>query len=230
VKAHILQHVEFEGIGSMAGWLRRAEAEVRYTRFFANDPLPPIKGLGLVIVMGGPMSVNDEASLPWLAREKQFLREVVAREIPLLGVCLGAQCIASALGAEVRRCEHKEIGWFPVVSTDVATGGFRLPEPTRVFHWHGEACELPPGAVHLARSVGCENQAFRIGRRVLGLQFRLGMTPGTAAALVEHCRHDLVPGRFIQTAEAILGEPYESYAAINPLMDTALDWLTVGSD
>ena len=103
MNVHVLQHVAFEGLGSMAQWLDTAGLQTSYTRFFADDPLPALDRVDMLITLGGPMSVNDEATLPWLAAEKQFVRDVVARDIPVLGVCLGAQLIASALGARVFR-------------------------------------------------------------------------------------------------------------------------------
>ena len=154
MKARVLQHVPFEDIGSMRGWLAARDASINYTRFFdAGAVLPGLKDVDLIIAMGGPMSVNDESRLPWLRAEKQFLRDAVARGVPVIGVCLGAQLIASALGARVRPNRCREIGWFDIEA--VAGGGgdqFAFPDRVKVFHWHGETFDLPPGAIHLARS------------------------------------------------------------------------------
>ena len=171
MKVHVLQHVPFEGLGSMAAWLSDRGAEVQYTRFFASPDLPDPGNLDLVIAMGGPMSVNDEREYPWLAAEKAFIRETVRRGTAVLGVCLGAQLIAGALGAKVFPNAEKEIGWFPVEAVAADGDVFRLPRKATVFHWHGETFDLPRGAVRIARSAGCENQAFQIGKNVIGLQF-----------------------------------------------------------
>ncbi|MCG6986123.1 MAG: gamma-glutamyl-gamma-aminobutyrate hydrolase family protein [Thiocapsa sp.] len=230
MKVQVLQHVPFEDIGSMRPWLAARGATLGYTRFYADPDLPAPDGIDLVIAMGGPMSVNDEAELPWLRAEKAFLRELVARRVPMLGVCLGAQMIASALGARVYPNAEKEIGWFPVWSVPGGTGAsadcFRFPCESRVFHWHGETFDLPPEAVRLASSAACANQAFQIGRHVIGLQFHLEATPESAAALIDHCRDELVAAPWIQTEAAIRAAGADVYTESNALMDGVLDYLT----
>ncbi len=112
---HILQHVSFEDIGSMAPWLAARGAALHYTRF--HEPaadLPNIHGIDLIIAMGGPMSVNDEQQFPWLKEEKRFIRAAVQQGVPFIGICLGAQILASAFGARVYPNREREIGWFPI--------------------------------------------------------------------------------------------------------------------
>jgi GMP synthase-like glutamine amidotransferase len=197
--AHCFQHVPFEGLGSIGPWLYTNGYTVTTTRFFAGEPLPRLDDVDLLIVMGGPMSVNDERDLSWLVDEKRFVREAVGAGKPVLGICLGAQLIASAMGARVYPNRVKEIGWLSVfgVPSD-SPSVFRFPPVADVFHWHGETFDLPPGAVRLARSEHCENQAFQLGRRTLGLQFHLETTRDSACALVEHCRSELVPSATVQ--------------------------------
>lgn len=227
LRAHCLQHVPFEGPGSIGPWLHAAGYELTTTRFFESAALPDPGGLDLVVAMGGPMSVNDEAELPWLIAEKRFVREAIAAGKPVLGVCLGAQLIASALGARVYRNPIKEIGWFPVqaVVTE-AEGAFHFPASAVVFHWHGETFDLPRGAVRLAQSAACENQAFQLGRSVVGLQFHLETTPASARELVENCRAELQPSRFVQSEAEMLAAPEAAYASINALMARLLAYLT----
>ncbi len=175
------------------------------------------------------MSVNDESTLPWLLSEKRFVRSAVERGIPVLGVCLGAQLVASALGARVYRNPQKEIGWFPIEATLNTTNTFRFPEKCIVFHWHGETFDLPSGAVRLAKSVTCENQAFQIAQHVIGLQFHLETTPESARALLDNCSDELVPGPYVQTESELREVPSAAYVEINSLMSKVLAYLTRNS-
>jgi GMP synthase-like glutamine amidotransferase len=226
MNAHFLQHVPFEGLGSVESWLDRRGAVLTSTRFFLNENLPSIRGLDLVIAGPGPMSVNDEGTLPWLKAEKAFLREAMARGIPVLGICLGAQLIASSLGARVYPNRLKEIGWFPIQAEKVPDHCFRFPAECNVFHWHGETFDLPKDAVRLVRSPACDNQGFQIGRNVIGLQFHLETTPQSAATLIEHSRHEMMPGPYVQPEADIRAVPAETYAAVNSLMNDLLNYLT----
>ena len=229
MRAHYLQHVPFEGLGSIGPWLQGAGARVTGTRFYEDAALPPLAEVDLLVVMGGPMSVNDETALPWLVAEKRYVRQVIECGTPVLGVCLGAQLIASALGARVYPNRVKEIGWLPVAAPPVAGDGvFPLPSAIEVFHWHGETFDLPQGAVRLASSEGCANQAFQLGDRVVGLQFHLETTPASAQAIVENCRDELIPGPYVQSEETLLGVGPERYEAINAVMERLLEFLTRG--
>jgi GMP synthase-like glutamine amidotransferase len=225
MKVHVLQHVPFEGLGSIGTWLRERGAQIDRTRFWIDARLPPLEDLDLLVALGGPMSVNDEAEFPWLRAEKQLLREAIAGNLAVLGVCLGAQLIASALGARVYRNPAKEIGWFPIRGVAAGSGGIRFPPECTVFHWHGETFDLPGGAVRLAESAACDNQAFQVGHHVVGLQFHLETTPDTARSLVEHCRDELTAGPFVQTERQILDVPGSRFLEINGLMGSVLDWL-----
>ena len=208
MRAHCLQHVPFEGLGCIEPWLVAARYEITFTRLFERAELPEPGTVDFLVVLGGPMSVNDEAEFSWLAPEKRFIRRAIEAGTPVLGICLGAQLIASALGARVWRNHEKEIGWFPVEATlPVDPALFRFPPLIEVFHWHGETFDLPPGAVRLARSAGCENQAFQLGRSALALQFHLETTPAAARAMVEHGRAELQPTRYVQSAAEILAAP-----------------------
>lgn len=226
IKAHVLQHVPFEGLGSIEGWLQASGAAIGYTRFFEDDPLPSLDTTDLIIVMGGPMSANDEGNLPWLRAEKQFIRDAIARDISVLGVCLGAQLIASAMGARVYRNHTKEIGWFSVRAVSAVGKCFRFPQQSMAFHWHGETFDLPQGTVHLARSIACEHQAFQLKNNVIGLQFHLETTRESMLALIENCRDELNPGPYIQNEEVLQATPDSSYQAISTLMSDVLRYLT----
>jgi GMP synthase-like glutamine amidotransferase len=227
MRVHYLQHEPFEGLGSMEAWFRGRGAEVGATHLYRGDALPDPAAFDWLVIMGGGMSVNDEAALPWLVAEKELVRRTIAQGRRVLGVCLGAQLIASALGAKVYRNRVKEIGWWPL--TRAAGGathplGAVLPDGAEVFHWHGETFDLPEGAVRLAGSEACANQAIAVGARVLGLQFHLETTEESARELIAGSAGDLAPGPFVQTAEAMLARP-ERFAALNRQMSQVLEAL-----
>lgn len=224
--AHYFQHVHFEGLGSIGPWLEAAGYEVTKTQFFESAELPELKEIDILIVMGGSMSVNDEGEFPWLSAEKKFIHDFINSGKPVLGICLGAQLIASAINAKVYPGTEKEIGWFPIQgisSTDSAT--FSFPAAVEVFHWHGDTFDLPPGATRLARSQGCENQAFQFGDSVIGLQFHLETTPESAQEIVSNCLDELVPAKYVQTEDEILSANAERYKLINRVMGNILSYL-----
>lgn len=220
MQVHVFQHVPFEGLGSIATLLEQRQAGVGFTRFYEPAArLPALAEVDCLIVLGGPMSVNDEEELPWLRQEKRFISEAIADGKAVLGICLGAQLIASALGARVYPGPEKEIGWFPILAEPVGVGTFAFPASVQVFHWHGETFDLPAGAVRLAASAACRNQAFQLGDRVLGLQFHLETTPESAAAILTHCADELLGNHpYIQAASALRVVPVADYTGINRLM------------
>ncbi len=226
MKAHVLQHVPFEGPAYIGQWLMARGARISHTRFWKSAALPEPAAVDLLVVMGGPMSVNDEAEFPWLAAEKRFIAEVVARGSPVLGICLGAQLIASAHDARVYRNTVKEIGWFDIHAHAAVDDAFRFPPTTTVLHWHGETFDLPPGARLLASSTACRHQAFQLGGQSIGLQFHLEMTADSLRAIIDNCRGELVPARWIQDEAAILADAEGHFAATHALMDRLLGWLT----
>lgn len=229
MRIQVLQHAAFEGLGSIEPWLEARKAEIGYTRFFENPVLPAPDAADMIILMGGPMSVHEEEAFPWLAAEKHFIRAAAGRGIPMLGICLGAQLIAHAMGARVYRNRVKEIGWFPVRSVSAPEGCLHLPASCTAFHWHGETFDLPAGAQHLARSEACANQAFQLNRNIVGLQFHLEATPATVAALLEHCGDEIVPGPYVQSAHAVQHVPPAFYPAIHGVMDEVLSHLAAAS-
>ena len=227
MRAHCFYHVPFEGLGSIQTWLETRACEISSTRFYAGDRLPERDAVDLLIVMGGPMSVNDTEEFPWLVQEKEFVRAMIAAGKPVLGVCLGAQLIAQAMGAPVYRNPVKEIGWFPIQAMPACDPTvFQFPREMDVFHWHGETFDLPDGARHLARSKGCMNQAFQWGRSVIGLQFHLEMTPASVETIIEHCRNEIIPAKYIQAEAAMLAVAPDILRAVNEQMNRVLDFIT----
>lgn len=179
----VFRHVPFEDLGLIRPALEERGVSIEYADLYRDGAqLPDVTRAAGLIFMGGPMSANDD--LPYLRQEMRCIVEAVERKQPVLGVCLGAQLIARALGARVFRNPAKEIGWFDVHLTRAAARDALfagLHQTETVFHWHGETFDLPPGAAWLAYSDGCRHQAFRIGANVYGLQFHLEVTPGMIA-------------------------------------------------
>jgi GMP synthase (glutamine-hydrolysing) len=227
MRVHYLQHEPFEGLGGLESWFLQHGARLSSTHLYRQEPLPAVEDFDWLVMMGGGMSVNDERQLPWLVAEKDFVRRAFAAEKHVLGICLGAQLIASALGARVYRNTEREIGWWPIRRDPAAAGhplAEALPDGGDVFHWHGETFDLPAGAVRLAGSEACRNQAMAVGSHVLGLQFHLETTTESAQALIRDCAGDLRPGPYVQTADAIMDRP-ERFTALAGCLDRLLDAL-----
>lgn len=234
MKIHLLQHVSFEGPGCIADWAERSGHTLRFTRFFEHGwALPEHDAYEMLVVMGGPMGVHDTAQYPWLEEEKAFVRSAITQGKQVLGICLGAQMIAHALGAEVARNAQVEIGWFPIVWHDQVRGHpllYGLGSTQTVFHWHGDRFELPAGATLVAKSEACDHQAFICGTQVLALQFHLEMTETGVEALLnngaETLRH---PGRYVQKPEAIRSR-YSLLPSLNAMMFRLLDSWTATAE
>jgi len=224
---HYLQHVPFEGLGSIETWAQAAEFQISATRLYAREPLPAVDEVDWLVIMGGPMNIYEERQHPWLKQEKAFISRTIANGKVVLGICLGAQLVADVLGAEVFANSCKEIGWFPVYKTkDAARTVFSdvLPDTMDVLHWHGDTFDLPAASVHLARSQACTNQGFVYEDRVIGLQFHLETTAPGLQSLISHCKHELDDSRFVQPPKKMTAEP-ERFKQVNLVMDRLLDRL-----
>ena len=207
MRIHCFQHVPFEGLGNIEDWIKFKGHRLSATRFYANDPLPLLHDIDGLIVMGGPMGSNEDRLYPWLTAEKKLIGEAVKKGTKVLGICLGAQLIASVLGASVYANAKKEIGWFPLHLTadGLASRIFNgFPETFTVFHWHGDTFNLPHGAKHLAESAACKHQAFIYNDHVLALQFHLDVQNDDIADWVKHGAQELVSSPWIQTAQQML--------------------------
>jgi GMP synthase (glutamine-hydrolysing) len=173
----VLQHVAHEILGTLNPLLRAAGFRIRYVNFGRHpDARPGLDGYQGLVILGGPMNVDQVEKFPHLRVETELIAQAIDREMPVLGICLGAQLIAKTLGAEVRAASSKEIGWHEVA---ISASGLADPllahfeEREHIFQWHGDTFDLPRGAEHLASSEVCTHQAFRYGRTVYGLQFHL---------------------------------------------------------
>jgi GMP synthase (glutamine-hydrolysing) len=176
-KLLVLQHVAHELLGTLNPLLKRVGFRIRYVNFARHpDAEPSLDGYDGMVVLGGPMSVNDAGRLPHLTTEMKLIEQAMERSLPVLGICLGAQLIAKTLGAAVYPNREKEIGWYPVSPTDHAESDPLLSEFQEqevIFQWHGDTFDMPKTSCHLAFSTLCAHQAFRYGANVYGFQFHL---------------------------------------------------------
>lgn len=233
MQAVILQHSDFEGSGAITDWLARHHFTAQTIHLGHGQHLPAPLAAELAVIMGGPMSANDTARFPWLADEREWLRTRATADRPTLGVCLGAQQLAAALGAGVHAAAHKEIGWFDVYAAGPGTGRdiFRFPTRLHAFHWHGDTFQLPPGAHRLASSAACPEQGFQLGRHVIGLQCHLEVTPTAVAEMCQDGAEEIAAGgAWVQSASAMTAAPAAHYAAIHATLDAVLTHLVTDHD
>lgn len=224
MKILVLQHVPFEGPASIADWSNSRGHQLIFCNLFNGDDLPTLDQYDFLLIMGGPMSVHDDALYPWLSGEKAYIRQVIDSGKKVFGICLGAQLLAHVMGAEVKRHNHREIGWFPLQRQ----GSHALAkhfDDLLAFHWHGDTFAIPDGAEYLASSEGCANQAFIYHDRVLGLQCHLELTPEITRRLIEHCADEIDGGPFTQTGTEMLKIPMR-FAKVHQALYRLLDeWL-----
>jgi GMP synthase-like glutamine amidotransferase len=231
MRLHSLQHVPFEHLAAIAPWAQARGWTLSTTHLYDGEALPSQDTMDWLVIMGGPMNIYEEERYPWLAAEKRFIAQAVEAGKTVLGICLGAQLIADALGAAVVRGPHPEIGWFPVrkdPEADHTAVGRMLPASFDAFHWHGDTFTLPEGAVPLGRSEACACQGFIYKERVLALQFHLETTETSAQALVKHCGDEIGDGPYEQTAAEMLAEP-RRFNRLNTLMKALVDTLADGT-
>ncbi len=221
---HILQHAGCEGPGAIASWAAARDRPVTTTHLYRGESLPDPAAVDLLIVMGGPMNIYQDRDYPWLRAERAFIGAHVESGKPAVGVCLGSQFLADALGGRVTQNAKIEIGWLPVEFTAEARERFSfLPPALEVLHWHGDTFDLPAGALRLASSFGCLNQGFIHEDRVLALQFHPEITRDGLSMLVAEFGDELEPAEFVQTGDEILSAKDEIFAAANARLFDLLD-------
>ena len=219
MNVHCLEHDSLDGPGIVADWARERGYTFVRTALHAGAPLPALDAVGLLVVMGGPMSVHQHRDFPWLVDEKRFLAAAIEARKPVLGICLGAQLLADALGGKVFQNAEKEIGWHPVRIIDRTPLFAHFPETLTPMHWHGDTFTIPAGARRVAESDATANQAFVFGDRIVGVQFH--------PEIAEIMPADLdglktPPGRYVQGWEQLLATPAdvdEVRAALFDLLD-----------
>ena len=227
LKIQTFMHVPFEGLGCSENWINQNGHSVNFTKFYQDFNLPNLTKIDWLIVMGGPMSVYDESTYPWLIQEKEFIRQAISNGKTVIGICLGSQLIAEVLGAKVYPNKQKEIGWFEIEISEKAkqlplTDGF--DNRFTVFHWHGDTYDLPAGSTLMYSSNVCTNQAFIFNNKVLGLQFHLEVTAQTVELMVKNGAIELIEGETIQSAKKML-EQTALIEANNQKMFQLLDYL-----
>ena len=176
---YAIQHVAFEDLGAWEDVLYRFGLRVRYVEAGVEDLSRALQHTGLTVILGGTIGVYDTQDYPFLQQEIELLQQRLAAGLPTLGICLGAQLIAHALGAKVYAGPQKEIGWSKLTLSDSTPHPLQALEEIEVLHWHGDTFDLPEGATHLAGSALYPNQAFAYGQHTLALQFHAEVASDT---------------------------------------------------
>ncbi|QYN59376.1 type 1 glutamine amidotransferase [Lactobacillus panisapium] len=216
---NVLQHTPNEGPGSIQKW-----AHLHHHEFYVYHPyqfgiLPTAEETDFLVILGGPMSPNDD--LPWIKQERQLIKKLLARSVPILGICYGAQQIVKTLGYQVKKAPVKEVGWGPVtVQTDMIKG---LPHELTVLHWHEEMFEIPQEAKILFSNDNLQNQGFVLGKQAVGLQFHLEPEEDNLKEIVVNDAQYISGSVFQQTAEQIISAPIPP--ANEAAMSSILDYL-----
>jgi GMP synthase-like glutamine amidotransferase len=219
----VFRHSATEGPGYFASFLERHGIPMQLLRIDAGDEVPDtLNGFSGICLMGGPMSVNDD--LPWIARELSLIRQAVDQDYPVIGHCLGGQLMSKALGGVVSANPAKEIGWgeLRIADAEVASawlGG--LSPPLLAFHWHGETFSIPPGAVRILDSALCENQAFILNDRHIGMQCHVEMTPELIATWCASGADEIAssPGPGVQSAAEMQADMANRVQQLHALAD-----------
>ncbi len=204
MRVHFIQHVSFENPGNLLHWAKREQHEISFTIIDEEPIFPGTGSFDLLVIMGGPMGVYEEDQYDWLKPEKVFIKSAIDAKKKVLGICLGSQLVAEALGSKVYPHTEKEIGWWPVQKkksreADLLTNN--LPESFVSFHWHGDTFDLPPGAVQLFSTDVCPQQGYMWGNNVAAIQFHPEVTKELAEAMIGHGKSELIDAPYIQTAE-----------------------------
>ena len=223
MKIAVLQHAAYEGPGEIAGWAELRGHPLTVHHLYRGDALPDLDAFDLLVIMGGEMNIYQYRDWPWLQPEREFVEAALHHGKRAVGICLGAQFLADALGSRVVQNPVYEIGWHAVVWTAEALALLPgLPSATPVLHWHGDRFGLPAGATRLAVSPACPEQGFIVPGKALGLQFHMEVNP-TLVKLYVESQGTWPAGKYVQAPEQILSEAEKHCAANRPLLHGLLD-------
>jgi GMP synthase-like glutamine amidotransferase len=203
MKVAALFHVSFEKLGTIEDWIIRKGHSLTEYHLYHDPRLPKAEDFDLLIIMGGPMGIKDESEFPWLKSEKALIAKRIETGRAVIGICLGAQLVASVLGSAVIQAKNKEIGWFPIKlngNKELKSMFPGLPDEITVFHWHGEIFDPPAGSVSFASSAITPCQGFIFHQHVLAFQFHPEIKPENISLMINHAGDELVPGPYIQDA------------------------------
>jgi GMP synthase-like glutamine amidotransferase len=225
MRIHYIQNYKLSDLGTIHTWAFQKGFTATATKMYEDPIFPSMDEFDLLIILGGVMGAYDEDKYPWLSPEKQFIREAVERDKYVLGICLGAQLIADALGGKAYPHSEKEIGWWPIQLTKEAQTSplFQgIPEHFFAFEYHGDTFDLPQGSVLMATNQACQNQAFLYGKKVIGLQFHPEFDEPILQEIVSTHGSEILGDTYVQTPNEFLKQT-TNYTDVRRLLFTLLD-------
>jgi len=218
MKIHVLQHAEWETIGEIEKWININNYSYTVSYLYLGEKLPE-NDIDFLIIMGGPMDIYDDKNYPWLATEREYIKTMMNSDTKVLGICLGSQFIADALGSKVYKGEEKEIGFYNIRKVESHPVTNNLPSSFSVFHWHGDTFNTPLGAINLFNSSLTKNQGFIYDDRILAIQFHLEVGHKEIESFVDNGRNELIPSKYVQRESKIMSLNYNFNKANSYLFD-----------
>ncbi len=205
MKIHYIQHVPFEDLGYINEWGEKHGASFSRSKMYEGDKLPALDQFDFLVVMGGPMGVYDDSDYSWLAAEKGFIRTVLNSDKTILGICLGAQLIAEALGSKIKKNKVKEVGWSAMKVLPAGKSIFGELKKVVGLHWHGDTFDLPDNAERILQNEACLNQGFLYDYgRVVGLQTHFEIMGNGLRSLLREAYESEGQGPYIQSRKELI--------------------------
>lgn len=222
---HYFQHNHFEDLGFIGDWAKSNNFTTSVTRFDLKPELPSIEDFDWLVIMGGAMGVHDSDQYPWITDEIEFIKNAIHSGKIVIGVCLGSQMIASALGARVYKNSEPEMGFWPINFSQEAQQDnvFRhFPANLEVMHFHFDTFTLPEGAILMAKSTVTPVQAFRYGKNVFAFQFHSELTESNLPVFIRELDTEIIPGPLVQNPQEML-QKINSCSINNEIFSKVLD-------